>query len=118
MTSQQMIWVRARLFAVNVLICGGAIAIAYFQWGEAVRGSGFGSGGYSQGLTGTVMLWLLMAGIPILIFAIGAHFALTWLLFRPGEIDSYKAWQVISDVSQDVEKTRSNKSPGGRKFED
>jgi hypothetical protein len=118
MTRAQNFWLRVRLFVVNAVIFAGAIAIGYFQWGEAVKSSGFGSGGYSQGLVGTAMLWLIMGGIPILIFAIAAHFALTWLFFRAGELEEYKARQVVAEVSQEVESARATKPVAGRRYED
>ena len=89
---------RLKLAAINVLIALGAVAIAYIQWPEALRNSGFGSGGYSQGMIGTVLLFILMAGIPIIIFAIVVNLGLTWLLFRPGELEEYKARRLIESI--------------------
>jgi uncharacterized membrane protein len=60
---------RLKLGFITAVIVVGAIAIAVLQWPEAVKNSGFGSGGYNQGLTGTIMLAVLMAGIPIVLFA-------------------------------------------------
>jgi hypothetical protein len=90
---------RLKLAAINVLIALGAFAIAYIQWPEALRSSGFGSGGYNQGMIGTVLLFVLMAGIPIIIFAIVLNLGLTWLLFRPGELEEYKARKLIEDLA-------------------
>ena len=89
---------RLKLAFVNAVIVLGAIAIAAMQWPEAVKNSGFGSSGYNQGLTGTVMLAVLMAGIPIVLFAAGAYLALTHLLFRRGELDEYKKRKIIESV--------------------
>jgi hypothetical protein len=89
---------RLKLAFVNAVIVLGAIAVAAMQWPEAVKNSGFGASGYNQGLTGTVMLAVLMAGIPIVLFAAGAYLALTHLLFRRGELDEYKKRKIIESV--------------------
>jgi len=89
---------RLKLAVINAVIVLGALAIAYIQWPEALRNSGFGSGGYNQGMTGTVLLFVLMAGIPIIIFAIIAHLGLVWLLFRPGELEDYKARKLVESI--------------------
>ncbi|MHB8267477.1 hypothetical protein [Bradyrhizobium sp.] len=86
---------RLKLAAINIVIVLGAIVIAYVQWPEAVKNSGFGTGGYNQGMIGTILLAILMAGIPIILFAIVAHLGLTWLLFRPGELEDYKARKLV-----------------------
>jgi hypothetical protein len=90
---------RLKLLAINILIALGAVAIAYVQWSEALKNSGFGSGGYNQGIIGTVLLAILMAGIPIILFAVVAHLGLTWLLFRPGEVEDYKARKLVERLS-------------------
>jgi hypothetical protein len=90
---------RLKQFFINAVIVLGALVIVYVQWPEALKNSGFGSGGYNQGMIGTVLLAILMAGIPIIIFAIVAHLALAWLLFRPGELEEYKARKLVESLS-------------------
>jgi hypothetical protein len=89
---------RLKLAFVNAVIVVGAIVIAAWQWPEAVKNSGFGSGGYNQGLTGTIMLAVLMAGIPIVLYVAAAYLILTHLLFRPGELDGYRKRKIIESV--------------------
>jgi hypothetical protein len=89
---------RLKLAFINAVIVLGSIVIAVLQWPEAVKNSGFGSGGYNQGLTGAIMLAVLMAGIPIVLFAAATYLALTHLLFRRGEIDEYKKRKIIESV--------------------
>ena len=55
---------RLKIVFINVVIVCGSVAIAVVQWPEAVGNSGFGSNGYNQGVMGTILLALLMAGIP------------------------------------------------------
>jgi hypothetical protein len=98
---------RLKQFFINVVIVLGALVIVYVQWPEALKNSGFGSGGYNQGMIGTVLLAILMAGIPIIIFAIVAHLALAWLLFRPGELEDYKARKLIKSIRTTETPTRS-----------
>ena len=83
--AKRFIWVRLRLFIIGVLIAAGVIGIAVLQWPEAVKSSGYGSGTYSQGLVGTMLLAALMAGIPAVLFAIVAYLGLTWLLLSPAK---------------------------------
>jgi hypothetical protein len=90
---------RFKQILINAVIVVGALVIAYFQWQEALKSSGFGSGGYHQGMIGTVLLAILMAGIPIILFAIVAHLGLTWLLFRSGELEDYKARKLVESLS-------------------
>jgi hypothetical protein len=89
---------RLKLAFINAVIVLGAIAIAVLQWPEAVKNSGFGASGYNQGLTGTIMLAVLMAGIPIVLFAAAAYLALTHLLFRRGELDEYRKRKIIETL--------------------
>lgn len=89
---------RLKLFFINAVIVLGALVIVYVQWPEALKNSGYGSGGYNQGMIGTVLLAILMAGIPIIIFAIVAHLGLAWLLFRPGELEDYKARKLVESL--------------------
>ena len=87
-----------KLAFVNTTIVLGSVAIAVMQWFEAVKNSGFGTGGYNQGLTGTILLAVVMAGIPIVLFAAAVHLALSHLLFRPGELDSYRREKIVESI--------------------
>lgn len=98
MTNQRATMTYFKLAAINVVIVLGSLGIAYLQWPEAVKNSGFGSGGYNQGIVGTLMLAALMAGIPIIIFAVAANLTLSWLLFRTGELEEYKARKLIAGL--------------------
>jgi hypothetical protein len=98
---------RLKLLAINILIALGAVSIAYVQWSEALKNSGFGSGGYNQGMIGTVLLAILMAGIPIILFAVVAHLGLTWLLFRSGELEAYKARKLVESIRTTESATKS-----------
>jgi hypothetical protein len=60
------------------------------QWPSAVRALGD-----SQGLMSAVLLELIMAGIPIVLWGVATHFVLGWLLLKPGELDDYRARQEI-----------------------
>ena len=91
---------RFKLVLINAVIVLGSLLIAVLQGQEAFKNSGFGSGGYTQGLTGTIMLAVVMAGIPIVLFAAAAHVALSYLLFRPGELDAYKKLRIIESVGE------------------
>jgi len=106
---------RFKQFLINAVIVVGALAIAYVQWPEALKNSGFGSGGYNQGMIGTVLLAILMAGIPIIIFAIVAHLGLAWLLYRPGELEDYKARKLVESLGakspQPSQSSPNNRSP-------
>jgi hypothetical protein len=103
---------RFKLAFVNAVIVLGAIAIAVMQWPEAVRNSGFGASGYHQGLTGTIMLAVLMAGIPIVLYAAAAYLILTHLLFRRGELDEYRKRKIIESVCADA-KAGATARPSG-----
>jgi len=48
------------------------------------------------------MLAVLMAGIPIVLFAAATYLALTHLLFRRGELDEYKKRKIIESVCADA----------------
>ena len=111
-------WIRLKLFFVYAVIVAGSVVIFILQWHEAVAKSGFGSSGYTQGLVGTIMLALIMAGIPIVFWAVLVYLALCWLLFRSGELEAHKARQVIAEVSREMPHARSTKPLAGRTFED
>jgi hypothetical protein len=102
---------RLKLAFVNAVIVTGSIAIAVLQWPEAVKNSGFGSGGYNQGMVGTVLLEVLMAGIPIVLFAAATHLGLSHLLFRQGELDAYKRRKIVESVAG-TDGTRTTAAPG------
>jgi hypothetical protein len=105
---------RLKLAFVNAVIVVGSVAIAVLQWPEAVRNSGFGSGGYNQGMVGTVLLEVLMAGIPIVLFAAAAHLALSHLLFRRGELDAYKRRKIVKSVAAGTDGTRTTATPNAQ----
>jgi hypothetical protein len=103
---------RLKLAFVNAVIVLGAIAIAILQWPEAVKNSGFGASGYNQGLTGTIMLAVLMAGIPIVLFAAAAYLALTHVLFRRGELDDYRKRKIIESVCAEAKAATATQPSG------
>ena len=82
-----MLATRLKIIFVNVVIVLGSLVIAVLQWPEAVKNGAFGPSRYNQGPMGTIMLTVLMAGIPIVLFAAATYLALTHLLFRRGGID-------------------------------
>lgn len=81
---------RLKLFVINAIIVAGAIGIAVAQWPVAV-----GAIGDRQGIASVVLLECLIAGIPIVLWGVAAHFVLGWLLLRRGELDDYRARQEI-----------------------
>jgi hypothetical protein len=98
---------------INAVIVCGSVAIAIMQWPEAVKNSGFGSNGYNQGMMGTILLALLMAGIPIVVFAVATHLGLTWLLMKSGELEEYKARKALAhtDNARNSATTREAGNP-------
>ena len=94
---------------INVVIVLGTVGIVLAQWPEAIKNSGFGSGGYNQGMTGTVFLAVLMAGIPAVLFAVSTYLVLSYLLLRRGEREVYEARKLIKslDANADVVKADS-----------
>jgi hypothetical protein len=97
-----MLATRLKIIFINAVIVLGSIVIAVLQWPEAVKNNGFWSSRYDQGLMGTIMLAVLMAGIPIVLFAAATYLALTHLLFRRGEIDEYKKRKIIESVGREA----------------
>ena len=97
-----MLATRLKIIFINAVIVLGSIVIAVLQWPEAVKNSGFGPSRYNQGPTGTIMLAVLMAGIPIVLFAAATYLALTHLLFRRGEIDDYKKRKIIESAGREA----------------
>jgi hypothetical protein len=102
---------RFKIVLINTVIVLGSLLIAVLQGQEAFKNSGFGSGGYNQGLTGTVMLAVVMAGIPIVVFAAAAYVALSHVLFRDGELDAYRKLRIIESVGA---KDRMTDQPASR----
>src|ERR1700680_1844675 len=97
-----MLATRLKIIFINAVIVLGSLVIAVLQWPEAVKNNDFWSSRYDQGLMGTIMLAVLMAGIPIVLFAAAAYLALTHLLFRRGEIDDYKKRKIIESVGREA----------------
>ena len=83
---------RIKLIFINAVIVG-AIAIAAFQWRHALK-----TIGDTDDLVGVVLLELLTAGIPIVIWAAFVHYVLIWLLMKRGEMDEYHARQEIAHL--------------------
>lgn len=110
MTGLRKCWFLARVGFINLVIIAGAAAIAWAQWPVAVQNSGFGSSGYSQGLVGTILLAILMAGIPIIIWAVIVHAGLSWLLMRPNEVEEYKTRKIIESLGGDTLSANDDKS--------
>lgn len=81
---------RFKLLFINAIIVAGAVAIAILQWPVAVHAVGEGNG-----IVGAMLLEVLIAGIPIVIWGVAIHIGLTKLLMQPGEVDAYRAQQEI-----------------------
>jgi len=84
---------RIKLAFINIVIVAGAVVIAVVQWPTAVQAVGV-----SQGITSAVLLECLIAGIPIVLWGVAVHFALSWLLLKHGELDEYKARREIANL--------------------
>jgi hypothetical protein len=97
-----MLATRLKIIFINVVIVLGSLVIAVLQWPEAVKNGAFGPSRYNQGPMGTIMLAVLMAGIPIVLFAAATYLALTHLLFRRGEIDDYKKRKIIESLAREA----------------
>ncbi len=82
---------RLKLALVNVVIILGALVIAYLQWPHARADIG-----NADDIGGMILLEILIAGIPIVLWAAAAHYGLTWLIMRRGELDEYRAQQEIA----------------------
>ena len=115
--AMRFVWVRLRLFLIGIVMAAGFAAIAILQWPEAEKASGYGSGTYSQGFVGTMLLAALMAGIPAVLFAIVAYLGLTWLLFKPGEIERFRRHKIIESVIESSDAV-STPTSTARRFED
>jgi uncharacterized membrane protein len=108
-----------KLATIYLVIAAGAVAIIVLQWPEAVAKTGYGSAGYTQGLTGTVMLTVILAGIPIVFWAVLVYLALSWLWFRSGEIDAWRARKVLAEVARaDASSTSERAVRSQKTFED
>ncbi len=113
----RFVWVRLRLGFIALVIAAGVIAIAFLQWPQAVRSSGYGSGTYAQGPVDTMLLAALMIGIPAVLFAVVAYLGLSWLLFRPGEMERFRRHRIVASVEGPFDAVPPP-AASGRKFED
>jgi hypothetical protein len=95
MTRFKLAWIGAKMAFINVVIVAGAVVIVFVQWQEATKNSGFGSGGYNQGIAGTIFLAVLLAGIPIILWGVVAYLGLSWLLLRHGEKEQWEAHRLM-----------------------
>lgn len=92
-----MIKTRLKLAFLNSVIVLGSFAIIVAQWPEAMKLHGYG-GGYEQGEASTVFLAVLLTGIPALLYAGFVHITLSHWLFRPGELQSYRARRLVQSI--------------------
>jgi hypothetical protein len=88
---------RMKLILINVIIAAGSIAIFLVQWPEAMKPRGYG-GGYDQGPAASVFLALLLTAIPIVLYAVAVHVALSHWLFGPGELKTHRAQQLVNSI--------------------
>jgi len=112
-----LLWFRLRTLFVNLVVAAGVLAIVWLQWPQAVQSNCFAASGCSQGVVGTVLLEIIMAGIPAILFAIVAHAGLTWLLFRPKEVADYRRRKIVADVTRDIDAAPRADAPA-RRFEE
>ena len=86
-----------KLALTNAVIVIGSLVIIVVQWPEAMKPRGYG-GGYDQGPAASIFLALLLTGIPVVLYAVGVHVALSHWLFRPGELKAYRARQLVKSI--------------------
>jgi heme/copper-type cytochrome/quinol oxidase subunit 2 len=91
---------RAKIIFINIIIVVGAVAIAVLQWPRARENIG-----NADDIGGAILLEVLIAGIPIVIWAGVAHFGLSWLLMRRGELDAYYACDEIERLPRQTRTT-------------
>jgi len=87
---------RLKLIFIWIVIAVGIVIIAVWQWNVATHKGNFGNESFEQGALGKALLGAVMIGIPAILFAVLAYLALEWLLFRPGELQDYRARRRIA----------------------
>src|SRR5215471_5728864 len=93
---------RLKLAFVKLMIAAGAAIIVAWQWGAAMHKNNFGNESFNQGFVGQALLGIVMAGIPAILFAVFTYLALEWLLFRPGELEDFRARRRIKTISREL----------------
>jgi hypothetical protein len=102
---------RLKLVFVKLVIGVGIALIAAWQWNVAMNKNNFGNNTFDQGMVGKVLLGVVMAGIPAILFAVLAYIALEWLLFAPGELADYRAHRRIAGMRHTLRNTSEPSSP-------
>jgi hypothetical protein len=97
---------RFKLTLINIIIAIGAIAIGVLQWPHAMKNVG-----EADDVVGVILLEVLIAGIPIILWAAAAHYVLTWALMRRGELDDYHAQQEIARLGPQAEAEEGPEQP-------
>jgi signal transduction histidine kinase len=91
---------RLKLTFVKLTIVVGVAVIAAWQWSAASHKNNFENESFNQGFVGQALLGVVMAGIPAILFAVLTYIALEWLLFRPGELEEFRARRRVAVISQ------------------
>ncbi len=101
---------RWKLTFINAVIVAGSLAIIWVLWPEAMKSHGYGYAAYEQGLASRVFLAVLLTGIPVLLYAVAVHVALSHFLFAPGEVKAYRARKLVESIP---EQTRAAPAQSG-----
>jgi signal transduction histidine kinase len=112
---------RLKLALVKLFIFICSAALGAWRWREAMHKDNFGSESFNQGAFGQAFLAFVMAGIPVIFFAVAAYLLLTFLLFRRGEIEDFHARQRIDALKKTLgEKPKGDEASKaeGHVFED
>jgi len=104
---------RAKIIFINSVIALGAVAIIVVQWPEGMKPHGYGYAAYEEAWASRVFLDALLTGIPVVLYAGAVHVLLSYWLFKPGELQAYKARQLIATIDSEA-KARAAEAPATR----
>jgi fatty acid desaturase len=107
-----------KLAAVNGVVLLGCILIVWSGWPEAIKTASLDAKDYGPGPMAAGFLALIMVGIPTVLFAVLAHMALTWLLFRSGEIEEYEARKLLATLPRATVPERESGAGPARSYDE
>jgi undecaprenyl pyrophosphate phosphatase UppP len=102
---------------INVIIALGVGAIIWVFWPDAIANHSIGLG-YEQGVGARLFLAVLITGIPALIYAVFAYVTLSHWLFRPGELNAYRARRLVESIKTTAGATKTAEQSDKHDFAD
>ena len=91
-----------KLLAVRLVVLAGGFGVFAWQFYSSLHRPTYGNAAFQNDWISETLRAVVTGGIPAIGAALAAHFLLTWLLFRHGEIEDFEAAQRVASTKRSL----------------